>query len=36
MNICPRATTALVFTEKCNSIFDLMLNYASQGLKWAA
>ena len=21
----------IVFTEKCNSIFDLMLNYASQG-----
>jgi type I restriction enzyme R subunit len=25
-----------VFTEKCNSVFDLMINYASQGLKWAA
>jgi type I restriction enzyme R subunit len=26
----------VVFTEKCNKIFDLMLNQASQGLKWAA
>ena len=25
-----------VFTEKCNVVFDTMLNYASQGLKWAA
>jgi type I restriction enzyme, R subunit len=24
-----------VFTEKCNVVFDTMLNYASQGLKWA-
>jgi type I restriction enzyme R subunit len=25
-----------VFTEKCNVVFDTMLNYASQGVKWAA
>ncbi len=25
-----------VFTQKCNNVFDLMLNHASQGLKWAA
>jgi type I restriction enzyme R subunit len=24
-----------VFTEKCNVVFDMMLNYASQGMKWA-
>jgi type I restriction enzyme, R subunit len=23
-----------VFTEKCNSVFDTMINYAIQGLKW--
>jgi hypothetical protein len=26
----------VVFTEKCNNVFDLMVNYSSQGLKWAA
>jgi type I restriction enzyme R subunit len=25
-----------VFTEKCNNVFELMVNYASHGLKWAA
>ena len=25
-----------VFVEKCNSVFETILNYASQGLKWAA
>jgi type I restriction enzyme R subunit len=25
-----------LFTQKCNSIFELMLDYAIQGLKWAA
>jgi len=25
-----------VFTEKCNQVFDAMLGYASQGVKWAA
>jgi type I restriction enzyme, R subunit len=32
----PKSYDRAVFTEKCNSVFDLMLNYASQGLKWAA
>ena len=32
----PESYDRVVFTEKCNSVFDLMLNYASQGLKWAA
>jgi type I restriction enzyme R subunit len=31
----PKSYDRIVFIEKCNSIFDLMLNYASQGLKWA-
>lgn len=25
-----------LFTQKCDRVFDLMLNYATQGLKWAA
>jgi type I restriction enzyme R subunit len=25
-----------VFTETCNNVFEAMLNYASQGLKWAS
>jgi len=25
-----------LFTKKCDAVFELMLNYASQGLKWAA
>ena len=32
----PDSYDRVVFTEKCNSVFDLMLNYASQGIKWAA
>jgi len=32
----PDSYDRIVFTEKCNNVFDLMLNYASQGLKWAA
>jgi type I restriction enzyme R subunit len=32
----PESYDRVVFTEKCNKIFDLMLNQASQGLKWAA
>jgi type I restriction enzyme R subunit len=32
----PKSYDRSVFTEKCNSIFDLLLNYASQGMKWAA
>jgi type I restriction enzyme, R subunit len=31
----PKSYDRIVFIEKCNSIFGLMLNYASQGLKWA-
>jgi type I restriction enzyme M protein len=25
----------IVFTEKCNNVFGLMVDYASQGVKWA-
>ena len=32
----PESYDRAVFTEKCNIVFDQMLNYASQGLKWAA
>ncbi|MDZ4344604.1 MAG: DUF3387 domain-containing protein, partial [Candidatus Binatia bacterium] len=32
----PESYDRIVFKEKCDSVFDLMLNYASQGLKWAA
>jgi type I restriction enzyme R subunit len=32
----PESYDRAVFTEKCNTVFDQMLNYASQGLKWAA
>jgi type I restriction enzyme R subunit len=32
----PKSYDRAVFTEKCNGVFDLMLNYANQGLKWAA
>ena len=32
----PESYDRVVFTEKCNNVFDLMLNQASQGLKWAA
>lgn len=32
----PKSYNRIVFTEKCNNVFDLMVNYASQGLKWAA
>ena len=32
----PESYDRAIFTEKCNNAFDLMLNYASQGLKWAA
>ena len=30
----PETYDRAVFTEKCNNVFDLMLSYASQGLKW--
>jgi type I restriction enzyme R subunit len=32
----PKSYDRKVFTEKCNNVFDLMVDYASQGLKWAA
>lgn len=32
----PETYDRAVFTEKCNSVFETMLSYASQGLKWAA
>ena len=32
----PDSYDRVVFTEKCDNVFDLMLNYASQGIKWAA
>lgn len=32
----PESYDRAVFTEKCNKVFDLMLDYANQGLKWAA
>jgi type I restriction enzyme R subunit len=32
----PESYDRAVFTEKCNSVFDLMVNYASRGLKWTA
>jgi type I restriction enzyme R subunit len=32
----PESYDRVVFTEKCNNVFELMLNYASQGLKWVA
>src|SRR5277367_5623689 len=32
----PDSYDRAIFTEKCNSVFEVMLNYATQGLKWAA
>jgi type I restriction enzyme, R subunit len=32
----PDSYDRAIFTEKCNSVFEAMLNYATQGLKWAA
>ena len=32
----PETYDRAVFTEKCNRVFETMLNYVSQGLKWAA
>ncbi len=32
----PESYSRTVFTEKCNKVFHVILNYASQGLKWAA
>jgi hypothetical protein len=31
----PKSYDRVVFTEKCNNVFDLMVDYASQGVKWA-
>jgi type I restriction enzyme R subunit len=30
----PDSYDRAVFTEKCNSVFDTMINYATQGVKW--
>jgi type I restriction enzyme R subunit len=32
----PETYDRAVFTEKCNLVFDAMVGYASQGVKWAA
>ncbi len=32
----PESYDRAIFTEKCNKVFDLMLDSANQGLKWAA
>jgi type I restriction enzyme R subunit len=32
----PETYDRAIFTEKCNNVFELMVNYASQGMKWAA
>src|SRR5262249_6699984 len=32
----PKSYDRVLFTEKCNIVFDLMVNYASQGVKWVA
>ncbi len=32
----PDSYDRALFTKKCDTVFELMLNYASQGLKWAA
>jgi type I restriction enzyme, R subunit len=32
----PESYGRVVFKEKCDNVFDLVLNYAMQGLKWAA
>jgi type I restriction enzyme R subunit len=32
----PDSYERVVFKEKCNAIFDLMLDYASHGKKWVA
>jgi type I restriction enzyme R subunit len=31
----PSSYERIVFTEKCNNVFELMVDYASQGVKWA-
>ena len=32
----PESYDRVIFSEKCNSVFELMLTYASHGIKWAA
>ena len=32
----PESYDRALFMKKCDSVFELMVNYASQGLKWAA
>ncbi|MEI6175810.1 MAG: type I restriction endonuclease subunit R [Verrucomicrobiota bacterium] len=32
----PESYDRTVFTEKCNTVFDLMVDYAHRGLKWVA
>jgi len=32
----PESYDRVVFKQKCDNVFDLMANYASKGLKWAA
>jgi type I restriction enzyme R subunit len=32
----PDSYDRVVFKEKCDNVFDLILNYAMQGIKWAA
>jgi type I restriction enzyme R subunit len=32
----PESYDRVVFKEKCDNVFDLVLNYAFQGVKWAA
>jgi type I restriction enzyme, R subunit len=32
----PESYDRALFTKKCETVFELMVNYASQGLKWAA
>jgi type I restriction enzyme R subunit len=32
----PDSYDRVIFTEKCNNVFEQMLTYASQGFKWAA
>ena len=32
----PESYDRVLFKEKCDNVFELMLNYASQGLKWVA
>jgi type I restriction enzyme R subunit len=32
----PDSFDRIVFKEKCDNVFDMMLDYASQGRKWAA